>query len=63
MTTLNCGYNIAYITALGASNLTLVYGDSFTFPVIRAFCIASIPFGVSLGTFLAIFIVPLTTRR
>jgi hypothetical protein len=63
MTTINCGYSIAYIAALGVPNLNIIYGLTINIPVVRAFCLAAVPYGVCLGTFLAIYVIPLTTRR
>jgi hypothetical protein len=63
MTTFYCGYCLAYITALGSDNVQLVYGDITLKPVVKAFLISSVPFGVSFGTFLNPWILPLASRR
>jgi hypothetical protein len=54
---------LVYVAALGSKNLTLIYGPAFQFPYVVSTCISAVPYGVSLGTFLAIKIIPLTTKR
>lgn len=64
MTSFYCGYCIAYVTALGNKNLTLVYGDIVKVNgVVNGFLIAAVPFGVSIGAFISIFVIPLFARR
>ena len=63
MTTLYCGYTLAYIIALGATNLTAVYGPSVNIPAIKAFLIGSLPIGITIGTFLSHYIILLMQRR
>jgi len=61
--TIYCGYTIAYIVALGTANQIIIYGNSVVIPVVKAFMIASLPFGITLGTFLSPWVLPLATRR
>jgi hypothetical protein len=63
MTTFYCGYCIAYIAALRVDNLTLIYGQLIGNANIRACCLSCVPYGVTLGTFIAIKVVPMITRR
>ena len=63
MTTFYCGYTLAYIIALGAKNLTVVYGPSVNIPVVKAFLIGSLPMGIAVGTFISVYIIALMQRR
>jgi hypothetical protein len=63
MTTFYSGYCHAYLTALGSSNVKLVYGDVTLKPIVKAFLISSMPFGVMSGNFLNPWILPLASRR
>jgi hypothetical protein len=63
LSTFSCGYLIAYIVALGIKNLKIVYGDNAIIPVVRAFLIASLPFGISFGSFIGPYIVTKATRK
>lgn len=63
LSTFYCGYCLAYITALGSANLAIVYGEVTLKPAVKAFLISAVPFGVTFGTFLNPFILPLASRR
>lgn len=63
LTTFYCGYCLAYITALGSENLAIVYGEVTKLPVLKAFLISSVPWGVCIGTFLNPYILPKASRR
>ena len=63
LTTFYCGYCLAYITALGSTNLAIVYGEITKKPVVKAFLISAVPFGVTFGTFLNPYILPRASRR
>ncbi len=63
LSTFSCGYSIAYIVALGYNNVKIVYGDTAVLPVVRAFLIAALPFGISFGTLITPWILTLATRR
>ena len=61
--TFSCGYLIAYIVALGVTNVRIIYGETAVIPVVRAFLIASLPFGVSFGSFIGPSVIQRATRR
>lgn len=63
LSTFYCGYCLAYITALGSNNLGIVYGEVTKIPVVKAFLISSVPWGVALGTFINPYIIPKASRR
>lgn len=63
MTTFYCGYCMAYIAALGANNVSIVYGSVTKEPVVKAFLLAVLPYGITLGTFLSPWVLTKTTRR
>jgi len=63
LTTFYCGYCLAYIAALGAENVVIVYGPVTTIPIVKAFLLSCLPFGVTFGTFLSPWIIPLASRR
>lgn len=63
LTTFYCGYILAYITALGSENVVIVYGQITLEPVVKAFLISSVPFGVTFGMFLNPWVLPLASRR
>lgn len=63
MTTFYCGYCMAYIAALGADNVSIVYGSVTIVPVVKAFLLACLPYGIMVGTFLSVWVIPLATKR
>ena len=63
LSTFYCGYTLAYIAALGMGNVAIVYGIMTGISVVRAFLLASLPYGVTVGTLFSPLVIPFASRR
>lgn len=63
LTTFYFGYCLVYISALGFGALVEAYGTKLNLSYVKGLLIGCLTLGAMLGSIVAIFLVPLTTRR